>query len=66
MTRYHGTLGDKLKMGWNALVQNRQINRGAAWGMMIVGFRDDGAVTVIVSAIGWSAGRGRPRPPKGQ
>src|SRR5688572_14914067 len=37
MTRYHGTLGDKLKMGWNALVQNRQINRGAAWGMMIVG-----------------------------
>jgi hypothetical protein len=37
MTTYRHSPGDKLKMAWNALVQNRQINRGAAWGMMIVG-----------------------------
>lgn len=35
--RHNNTLGDKLKTAWNALVHNRQINRGAAWGMMIVG-----------------------------
>lgn len=38
MTTYRqNTLGDKLKAAWNGLLRNRQINRGAAWGMMIVG-----------------------------
>ena len=37
MTTYRHNLGDKLRMAWNSLVQNREINRGAAWGMMIVG-----------------------------
>jgi hypothetical protein len=38
MTTYRqNNLGDRLKTAWNGLVRNRQINRGAAWGMMIVG-----------------------------
>src|SRR5690349_12639470 len=35
--RHNNTLGDRLKTAWNSLVRNREINRGAAWGMMIVG-----------------------------
>ncbi|MBN8582482.1 MAG: hypothetical protein J0L96_17585 [Anaerolineae bacterium] len=30
-------LGDGLKRFWNNLIHNRQFNRGAAWGMMILG-----------------------------
>lgn len=30
-------LGDGLKHLWNSIVHNRQFNRGAAWGMMIIG-----------------------------
>ncbi len=30
-------LGDGLRNLWNSLVHNRQFNRGAAWGVMIVG-----------------------------
>ena len=30
-------LGDGLKRFWNSLIHNRQFNRGAAWGMMILG-----------------------------
>jgi hypothetical protein len=38
MTTYRqNNLGDRLKTAWNSLVRNREINRGAAWGMMIVG-----------------------------
>ena len=37
MTTYRRSLGDGLKMAWNNLLRNRQINRGAAWGMMIIG-----------------------------
>lgn len=29
--------GDGLKRLWNSIVHNRQFNRGAAWGMMIIG-----------------------------
>lgn len=37
MTTYRRSVGDGLKMAWNNLLRNRQINRGAAWGMMIIG-----------------------------
>jgi hypothetical protein len=30
-------LGDGLRRLWNGIVHNRQINRGAVWGMMIIG-----------------------------
>lgn len=38
MTNYRNNpLGDGLKRFWNNLIHNRQFNRGAAWGMMIIG-----------------------------
>jgi len=38
MTNYrHNPFGDGLKRFWNSLIHNRQFNRGAAWGMMIIG-----------------------------
>jgi len=37
MTTYRRTPGDSLRMAWNTLFRNRKFNRGAAWGVMIVG-----------------------------
>lgn len=38
MTNYRrNPLGDGLMRLWNNIVHNRQFNRGAAWGMMIIG-----------------------------
>ncbi|MFN8410905.1 MAG: hypothetical protein U0Z26_00820 [Anaerolineales bacterium] len=38
MTTYRkNNVGDGLKTLWNNLLRNRQFNRGAAWGMMIIG-----------------------------
>jgi hypothetical protein len=39
MTTYrrNNSVGDGLKALWNKLIHNRQFNRGAAWGMMIIG-----------------------------
>ena len=38
MSNYHpNPLGDGLKRLWNSLARNRQFNRGAAWGAMILG-----------------------------
>ncbi|MBE0672008.1 MAG: hypothetical protein IH588_15605 [Anaerolineales bacterium] len=38
MTTYRrNPLGDGLRNFWNSLVHNRQFNRGAAWGAMIIG-----------------------------
>ncbi len=38
MTTYNrNNVGDGLKALWNNLIRNRQFNRGAAWGMMIIG-----------------------------
>ena len=38
MTTYRrNPLGDGLKTFWNSLIHNRKFNRGAAWGMMIIG-----------------------------
>lgn len=35
--RRNNNVGDGLKALWNNLVHNRKFNRGAAWGMMIIG-----------------------------
>lgn len=37
MNTYRRGVGDGLKTLWRNLMQNRQFNRGAAWGMMIIG-----------------------------
>lgn len=37
MTTYRRNLGDGLKAVWYNLVRNRKFNRGAAWGLMIIG-----------------------------
>jgi hypothetical protein len=38
MSNYrHNPFGDGLKSLWNSIIHNRQFNRGAAWGMMIIG-----------------------------
>ncbi len=37
MAQYRNPLVDSLKSLWNNFVRNRKLNRGAAWGMMIVG-----------------------------
>ena len=37
MTTYRRTPGEGLRMAWNTLFRNRKFNRGAAWGVMIVG-----------------------------
>ncbi|MCC7119213.1 MAG: hypothetical protein IT310_11855 [Anaerolineales bacterium] len=37
MTTYRRGVGDGIKTLWHNLIQNRQFNRGAAWGMMIIG-----------------------------
>ena len=38
MTTYRrNPLGDGVKRLWNSLIHNRQFNRGAAWGTMIIG-----------------------------
>ncbi len=36
-TTYRRNIGDGLRMVWNNLIRNRQFNRGAAWGLMIIG-----------------------------
>jgi hypothetical protein len=35
-TYRHSPLGDGLKRLWNSIIHNRQFNRGAAWGAMII------------------------------
>jgi hypothetical protein len=35
-TYRHSPLGDGLKRLWNSIIHNRQFNRGAAWGTMII------------------------------
>lgn len=37
MTTYRRNLGDGLKSLWNNFIRGRKFNRGAAWGMMILG-----------------------------
>jgi hypothetical protein len=37
MAQYRNPLVDGMKLAWRNLIHNRQFNRGAAWGMMIVG-----------------------------
>ncbi len=37
MTNYQRNLGDGLKTIWHNFIRNRKFNRGAAWGMMIIG-----------------------------
>jgi len=37
MAQYRNPLVDGLKSAWHRLLHNRQFNRGAAWGMMIIG-----------------------------
>ena len=37
MTTYRRNLGDGLKSFWNTYFRGRKFNRGAAWGMMIIG-----------------------------
>jgi len=37
MTTYRRNLGDGLVSLWNNFIRNRKFNRGAAWGMMILG-----------------------------
>jgi len=37
MAQYRNPLVDGMKLAWHNLIRNRQFNRGAAWGMMIVG-----------------------------
>ncbi|MCA2001443.1 MAG: hypothetical protein LDL51_06235 [Chloroflexi bacterium] len=37
MAQYRNPLVDGLKIAWHKLTRNRTFNRGAAWGMMIVG-----------------------------
>lgn len=37
MAQYRNPLIDGLKSAWSGLMQNRQFNRGAAWGTMIIG-----------------------------
>ena len=37
MAQYRNPLVDGLKTIWNNFIRNRKFNRGAAWGMMIVG-----------------------------
>jgi len=37
MAQYRNPLVDGLKTLWNSFIHNRKFNRGAAWGMMIVG-----------------------------
>jgi hypothetical protein len=37
MAQYRNPLVDGLKTLWNNFIHNRKLNRGAAWGMMIVG-----------------------------
>lgn len=37
MANYQRNLGDGLKTIWNNFIRNRKFNRGAAWGMMIIG-----------------------------
>ena len=37
MTQYRNPLVDGLKSIWNNFIRNRKFNRGAAWGMMILG-----------------------------
>ena len=37
MATYQRNLGDGLKTIWNNFIRNRKFNRGAAWGMMIIG-----------------------------
>jgi len=37
MAQYRNPLVDGMKLAWHNLIRNRQFNRGATWGMMIVG-----------------------------
>src|SRR5512147_3223923 len=37
MAQYRNPLIDGLKALWNNFIRNRKFNRGAAWGMMIIG-----------------------------
>lgn len=37
MAQYRNPLVDGMKLAWRNLIHNRQFNRGAAWGVMIVG-----------------------------
>jgi hypothetical protein len=37
MAQYRNPLVDGMKLAWRNLMHNRQFNRGAAWGVMIVG-----------------------------
>jgi hypothetical protein len=37
MAQYRNPLVDGMKLAWHNLTHNRQFNRGAAWGMMIIG-----------------------------
>jgi hypothetical protein len=37
MAQYRNPLVDGMKLAWRNLLHNRQFNRGAAWGVMIVG-----------------------------
>ncbi|CAG0978048.1 hypothetical protein ANAEL_01567 [Anaerolineales bacterium] len=37
MAQYRNPLVDGMKLAWRNLIHNRQFNRGAAWGVMIIG-----------------------------